>query len=118
MKLFTKFFYKKVIFQKLSRTSRLWLKKNIAIIDTRTAIEFKEKHIKESIHIPRAIVKDELLKMNKKSNILLIGSGLRNNVEIINWARKNGFKNIFLAKQLISKWPYPSMLSDFVMPKN
>jgi len=89
--------YKKIVIP-IEKVKEYSAKNKWIIVDTRTKKEYKEKHLKHSIHVSWATLKKFILSNAPSKKILLIARNERTYVNIVAWARAMKYKHIYLLK--------------------
>lgn len=89
--------YKK-IFMPIEKVVQYSRNNSWIIVDTRTLMEYNEKHIENSIHVNWLSLKKFILSKKPKTKMVLIARNERTYVNLVSWARAMKYKNIYLLK--------------------
>ena len=92
------------------KVKKLYEKKQLNILDTRTNIEYDELHFKTSKLVKPNDLIESIEKFNKKDWVVIVGRGLRTHLPTIREVKSNGYHRVKLIDTKIEDWPDKKML--------
>lgn len=92
------------------KIEKLLSKNKLIILDTRTRIEYDEGHLKGSFLIKPHELRDEIIARGFGYHIVVVGRGLRTNLQVVSELQKEGFK-VKLIDRTLDKWDKMDMIA-------
>lgn len=98
------------IFMTPNKIQKLINKNKLIILDTRTRIEYNERHLKGSLLVKPLNLKEEIISRGSKLNVLVVGRGLRTHLQIVSELQREGYR-VKLVDRTLDKWDNMNMIA-------